>query len=61
MNHQFSRLNESVKAIIQMDKSEKMMWVDLDALKNETLNAQKYLGDKIELYFNRMFEFELRV
>ena len=44
-----------------MDKSEKMMWVDLDALKNETLNAQKYLGDKIELYFNRMFEFELRV
>ena len=37
------------------------MWADLDALKQETLTAQKYLGDKINVNFNRMVEFEIRI
>ena len=59
--HLVTRLNENVKALIGQDRQEKIMWVDLDTLKQETLNAQKYLGDKINLNFNRMVEFELRL
>ena len=61
MVSKFSRLNESVKAIIQMDKREKIMWADLHAVKHETLTAQKYLGDKLNIHNNRMVEFEVRV
>ena len=57
----FSRLNESVKNIITMDRREKIMWGDLDAIKQEYLNMEKHLTDKVNIHYNRMIEFEVRV
>ena len=61
MVSKFSRLNESVKAIITMDKRERIMWADLDTVKQEYYTMQKYLGDKVNMNHNRMTEFEVRV
>ena len=56
-----SRLNQSVKHIIDTERSEKIMLADLDALKNETITTQNYLTEKVNMHNNRMVEFEVRV
>ena len=61
MVSRLSRLNETVKNIVAMDRREKIMWADLDALKQEYMNLDKHLNDKVNVHMNRMVEFEVRV